>query len=454
MSARLPQPGSDDGTWGTILNDFLSVAHNGDGTLQNGIITDATIAATAAIARTKLDASTQASLHKADTALQSAPVTSVNAKTGAVTLVASDVGADASGAAAAAQAASLQISNNLSDLNSASTARTNLGLGDSATLNVGTIAGTVAAGNDSRLTAASTAVQSVNGKTGTSVTLAASDVGAIKGTEATTAPSSPATNDLWYDSTNDLWKRWNGSAWVISDSSNTYTAAGQIRVGTGSGQSELLPKTGIGSFLRTGGADPSGLEWGSLTNSDSVTIIGNLMTSAGQLIVGVGNGSSEILGPGSNGQILTADSTQGAGVAWKTLQAGIMGSTAYASSVTLPTAMTALDTTNLTLTFTAPASGKVLLRASFEFVNNGTYSSNVSSLWYAHGTTATITAAQQLLNFNGNSTGGEYVSNMRLVSEQIVTGLTSGQSYTYDLAAHNANASTSASDFMLTAWAA
>ncbi len=30
--ARLPLPGSDDGTWGNILNDFLSVQHNSDGT--------------------------------------------------------------------------------------------------------------------------------------------------------------------------------------------------------------------------------------------------------------------------------------------------------------------------------------------------------------------------------------------------------------------------------------
>lgn len=32
--ARLPNPGSDDGTWGTILNDYLSVEHNSDGTLK------------------------------------------------------------------------------------------------------------------------------------------------------------------------------------------------------------------------------------------------------------------------------------------------------------------------------------------------------------------------------------------------------------------------------------
>ncbi len=34
--ARLPIPGSDDGTWGDVLNDFLSQEHNSDGT-HNGV---------------------------------------------------------------------------------------------------------------------------------------------------------------------------------------------------------------------------------------------------------------------------------------------------------------------------------------------------------------------------------------------------------------------------------
>jgi parallel beta-helix repeat protein len=37
--ARLPTPGSDDGTWGSVLNDFLAQAHNADGTLKDtGVI--------------------------------------------------------------------------------------------------------------------------------------------------------------------------------------------------------------------------------------------------------------------------------------------------------------------------------------------------------------------------------------------------------------------------------
>lgn len=131
---RLPTPGSDDGTWGDILNDFLSVSHASDGTLNPGVVSDATISGGAAISKSKLSTDVQTSLSSADSAVQS-----VNSKSPAS--------------------------------------------GD--------------------------------------VSLTASDVGAIAGIKATTAPSSPATNDLWYDSTNDLWKRWSGSAWVVAGS-NTY----------------------------------------------------------------------------------------------------------------------------------------------------------------------------------------------------------------------------------------
>lgn len=40
MTTRLPTPGADPGNWGEILNDFLLVAHNADGTIKTPGIGD------------------------------------------------------------------------------------------------------------------------------------------------------------------------------------------------------------------------------------------------------------------------------------------------------------------------------------------------------------------------------------------------------------------------------
>lgn len=41
MTARLPTPGGDDNNWGTILNEFLDVSHNSDGTLSGAAVSSA-----------------------------------------------------------------------------------------------------------------------------------------------------------------------------------------------------------------------------------------------------------------------------------------------------------------------------------------------------------------------------------------------------------------------------
>lgn len=41
--ARLPQPGGDNGVWGEVLNDFLQVSHNADGTIKSGAVTKADV---------------------------------------------------------------------------------------------------------------------------------------------------------------------------------------------------------------------------------------------------------------------------------------------------------------------------------------------------------------------------------------------------------------------------
>jgi hypothetical protein len=65
--ARLPIPGADDGTWGDVLNEFLSVEHNDDGTQKTlDIAKGGTGATDAAGARTNLELGTGATADSAD----------------------------------------------------------------------------------------------------------------------------------------------------------------------------------------------------------------------------------------------------------------------------------------------------------------------------------------------------------------------------------------------------
>lgn len=41
--ARLPIPGSDQGSWGQILNDYLAQSHNSDGTIKSGVVAESNL---------------------------------------------------------------------------------------------------------------------------------------------------------------------------------------------------------------------------------------------------------------------------------------------------------------------------------------------------------------------------------------------------------------------------
>jgi hypothetical protein len=73
--ARLPVDGSDVGNWGALLNSFLRVGHNEDGTIKSADIWDGKYSKPATgINRTDMSADVQAALGRAEVALVSVPV--------------------------------------------------------------------------------------------------------------------------------------------------------------------------------------------------------------------------------------------------------------------------------------------------------------------------------------------------------------------------------------------
>ena len=121
MAQRLPIPGSDDGTWGGILNGFLEVSLNSDGTLNTSAVTTAL---PNPIPAANLGAGTPSSSNylRGDgtwTVPPGAPVTSVFGRTGAVVAGSGDY-------TAAQVTGALQASNNLSDVASAGSSRANI----------------------------------------------------------------------------------------------------------------------------------------------------------------------------------------------------------------------------------------------------------------------------------------------------------------------------------------
>lgn len=66
--ARLPIIGADNGTWGSVLNDFLAQSHNSDGSLKNTAVTATGVYTKpgTGIPRSDLASDVQASLDSAD----------------------------------------------------------------------------------------------------------------------------------------------------------------------------------------------------------------------------------------------------------------------------------------------------------------------------------------------------------------------------------------------------
>ncbi|MDB5175441.1 MAG: hypothetical protein JWM81_299 [Candidatus Saccharibacteria bacterium] len=112
MAQRLPIPGQDDGQWGDILNGFLGVEHNADGTLKasgtlaskadntstvhttgNESVSGTKTFTASPLVPTPTLGSQAANMSYVDGAVTAgSPVVSVNTMTGAVTLAKADIG--------------------------------------------------------------------------------------------------------------------------------------------------------------------------------------------------------------------------------------------------------------------------------------------------------------------------------------------------------------------------
>ena len=164
------------------------------------------------IPKTDLSSDVQASLNRADTALQSAPVTSVNNKTGAVTITAQDLGAlttesdpiFSASPAAGITAQDITSWDNKSDFSGSYTDLTNKPTIPAAGLPAGGSTGQVltkTSGSDYaaawQTVSGGGSVDSVNGQTGV-VVLDADDVGALPDSTVIPSKTSDLTNDSGY----------------------------------------------------------------------------------------------------------------------------------------------------------------------------------------------------------------------------------------------------------------
>lgn len=101
--------------------------------------------------------------------------------------------------------------------------------------------------------------------------------------------------------------------------------------------------------------------------------------------------------------------------------------------------LAALDTTNLTIAFTAPASGKVRVTVSAyvtvaPILTVGGVSAMVVGL-FAHGTTTQVGSVGQLIGLQSVSSTQAQQAISTGQYATLVTGLTAGSSYQYDVAA-------------------
>jgi len=177
---------------------------------------------------------------------------------------------------------------------------------------------------------------------------------AVLDKDLTAPPANPSTGSRYWvapsatgDWTGNDYKIaiWNGTSWDFEDITDGDTAfvtdenLFYFYNADASGDKRQKLSTGMGTHASThysGGTDPIDVK--DLADSSN-NLLQHAFSTKGQILVATGNGTWTALSVGTDGQVLTADSTQASGVKWAT-GGGSGGSTTFIGLTDTPDSYT------------------------------------------------------------------------------------------------------------------